>query len=130
VAMHVLDSFLSSSGVLWNDLPPACWIQMLVAKAVSPLAPMMLISTDTRVIKHFTSFWRQESKCLTIHDGLIFFYPIYSLSNKTSFLVKEKKREHEGAVTIIFLLSKDKVLFNLGWKNGIRLNALWKNYFA
>jgi hypothetical protein len=130
VAMHVLDGFLSSSGVFGrtSHLPmdPDAGGQGCVT--FSPYDANQHWYTSDQALH----FLLEAGEQMFDYSWWLTFLlsSLYSLSNKTSFLVKEKKREHEGAVTIIFLLSKDKVLFNLGWKNGIRLNALWKNYFV
>ncbi|XP_062969493.1 vomeronasal type-1 receptor 90-like [Cynocephalus volans] len=63
VVMYCLDCVVSSSsGMLWNNDPVRLCVQMLVGNGYAAISPLVLISTEKRIIKFLTSMWMLRRK--------------------------------------------------------------------
>ncbi|XP_004452111.3 vomeronasal type-1 receptor 90-like [Dasypus novemcinctus] len=67
VIMYIFDSIISSSsGLSWNhDLVHLC-IQMLVGNSYGTISPLVLISSERRIMKFLKCMWGKDHKCLFI----------------------------------------------------------------
>ncbi|XP_008571192.1 PREDICTED: vomeronasal type-1 receptor 90-like [Galeopterus variegatus] len=67
VIMYILDCIVSSysSGILWNSNPVLYCVQMFVSNGYATISPLLLISTEKRMIKFLTSMLGKNRKCLT-----------------------------------------------------------------
>ncbi|XP_010614449.2 vomeronasal type-1 receptor 90-like [Fukomys damarensis] len=70
-AMYILDCVIESIPTwLWNHDPVRHCVHMLIGSGYATLSPLVLISTERRMIKCFVFMWQKHSKCLfKFHDG-------------------------------------------------------------
>ncbi|XP_004452113.1 vomeronasal type-1 receptor 90-like [Dasypus novemcinctus] len=67
VFMYFFDCIISSSsGLSWNNDPVHLCIQMLVGNSYSTISPMVLISSERRIMKFLKYLWGKDCKCLFI----------------------------------------------------------------
>uniref|UniRef100_H0XPG9 Vomeronasal type-1 receptor n=1 Tax=Otolemur garnettii TaxID=30611 RepID=H0XPG9_OTOGA len=64
VVMYFLDFIISFSlGILWNNDPVHLCVQMLVTNGYATISPLVLISTEQRIIKALPSMWGKMLNC-------------------------------------------------------------------
>ncbi|XP_062055901.1 vomeronasal type-1 receptor 90-like [Lepus europaeus] len=69
VLLYLLDCVVFSfSGMWWKNDPVHLCLQMLVGNGYATIGPLVLISTENRMIKLFKSMWEKESKCLLVQE--------------------------------------------------------------
>ncbi|NP_001160699.1 vomeronasal 1 receptor oryCunV1R1538 [Oryctolagus cuniculus] len=69
VLLYLLDCIVFSfSGMWWKIDPVHLCLQMLVGNGYATIGPLVLISTEKRMIQLFKSMWEKESKCLFVQE--------------------------------------------------------------
>ncbi|XP_062056307.1 vomeronasal type-1 receptor 90-like [Lepus europaeus] len=69
VLLYLLDCIVFSfSGMWWKIDPVHLCLQMLVGNGYATIGPLVLISTENRMIKLFKSMREKESKCLLVQE--------------------------------------------------------------
>ncbi|KAM5279682.1 vomeronasal type-1 receptor 90-like [Ctenodactylus gundi] len=65
LVMYFLDTVVSaSSGILWNNGPTYHCVQMLVGNGYAAVSPLVLMSTEKRMLKYLTFMRKKDNKCL------------------------------------------------------------------
>ncbi|NP_001160678.1 vomeronasal 1 receptor oryCunV1R1517 isoform X1 [Oryctolagus cuniculus] len=69
VLLYLLDCIVFSfSGIWWKIDPVHLCLQMLVGNGYATIGPLVLISTEKRMIQLFKSMWEKESKRLLVQE--------------------------------------------------------------
>ncbi|XP_062056306.1 vomeronasal type-1 receptor 90-like [Lepus europaeus] len=69
VLLYLLDCVVFSFlGMWWKIDPVHLCLQILVGNGYATIGPLVLISTENRMIKLFKSMWEKESKCLLVQE--------------------------------------------------------------
>ncbi|NP_001160764.1 vomeronasal 1 receptor oryCunV1R1605 [Oryctolagus cuniculus] len=69
VLLYLLDCMVFSfSGMWWKIDPGHLCLLMLVGNGYATIGPLVLISSENRMIQLFKSIWEKESKCLLVQE--------------------------------------------------------------
>ncbi|XP_062055907.1 vomeronasal type-1 receptor 90-like [Lepus europaeus] len=68
VFLYLMDCIVFSfSGLWWKNDPVHLCVQMLVGNGYPTIGPLVLLSSERRMIQFFISMWEKGSKCLNVH---------------------------------------------------------------